>query len=106
MRCRYFESQSSVRRRPNRDGWGIMSVLTNTRSAPRLRNLKRGSITFGAGAAIDCIIRNLSETGAGLAVESPVGVPEQFVLIIKPEPVKRNCQIAWRSAKRIGVRFT
>ena len=75
------------------------------RRAPRLRTFKGGSIIFGLAAAIDCTIRNISETGASLEVASPVGIPDEFTLLIKPEFVKRDCQVAWRSAKRIGVRF-
>jgi hypothetical protein len=37
--------------------------------------LKAGKISFGGGA-IDCTVRNLSETGAALEVTTPVGIPE------------------------------
>ena len=47
----------------------------------------------------------MSESGAALEIESPVGIPDEFILIVKPEFVKRNCRVAWRSAKRIGVAF-
>ena len=67
--------------------------------------MKGGSITFGLAAGIDCLIRNMSETGACLVVESPVGIPDDFTLLIKPEIIKRNCHIAWRTADKIGVRF-
>ena len=60
---------------------------------------------FGIAAAMDCIIRNMSATGAALEVESPVGIPDNFTLLIKPELLKRDCRVAWRSAKRLGVRF-
>jgi hypothetical protein len=75
------------------------------RRSPRLRTLKGGLILFSTAAAIDCTIRNMSETGAALEVESPVGIPDDFTLLIKPELIKRNCRVVWRSAKRIGVRF-
>lgn len=70
-----------------------------------MRTFKGGSIIFGAAAAIDCTIRNLSETGASLEVTSPVGIPDEFTLLIKPEFVKRSCRVAWRSARRMGVQF-
>ena len=79
--------------------------MTERRNAPRLRTLKGGSIMFGVAAAIDCIIRNMSEMGAALEVNSPIGIPDEFTLLIKPEFVKRNCRVIWRSAKRIGVQF-
>ena len=77
----------------------------DNRHAPRLRTLKGGSIQFGLAAAIDCVIKNMSETGAALEVETPVGIPDEFTLLIKPNSTRRNCRVAWRSAKRIGVRF-
>ena len=79
--------------------------MSEARRSPRSRTFKGGSIIFGVAAAIDCIIRNMSEYGAALEVESPVGIPDQFTLLIKPESVKRNCRVIWRSAKRIGVAF-
>jgi hypothetical protein len=75
-----------------------------TRS-PRQRTFKGGSISFEFATGIECTIRNLSETGACLAIESTVAVPDSFTLIIKPEGTRRSCQVAWRSSGRIGVRF-
>lgn len=80
--------------------------MAELRGSPRLRTFKGGSIIFGVAAAIDCIIRNMSDNGAALEVESPVGIPDDFTLLIKPEFVKRNCHVVWRASKRIGVRFT
>ncbi len=79
--------------------------MIEKRANPRVRTLKGGSIIFGAAAKVDCVVRNLSETGACLEVASPVGIPDDFTLQIKPEPTKRNCHVAWRSANRIGVSF-
>lgn len=79
--------------------------MAEHRRSPRLRTLKGGSILFGTAAAIDCIIRNMSKTGAALEVESLVGIPDDFTLLIKPELIKRNCRVVWRFAKRIGVHF-
>ncbi len=79
--------------------------MKERRSTPRQRTYKGGSIVFGLAAGIDCVIRNLSEAGASLEVESPVGVPDDFTLLIKPELTKRNCHVELRSANRIGVHF-
>lgn len=79
--------------------------MTDHRRAQRLRTFKGGSIMFGVAAAIDCMVRNMSATGAAVEVESPVGIPDEFVLLIKPECITRKCRVAWRSAKRLGVQF-
>src|SRR3974390_687717 len=67
----------------------------------RLRALKGGSILFYNGAAFDCTVRNLSETGARIEVENPVGIPDKFKLIIKSKKLERACHVMWRKAKEI-----
>jgi len=79
--------------------------MEERRKKPRHRTLKTGAITFDHGGGVDCIVRNLSDVGACLEIESPVGIPETFMLLIKPERIQRTCHIAWRSARRIGVDF-
>lgn len=78
--------------------------MSEKRSTPRMRVLKAGTIAFG-GSAIDCIVRNLTVSGALLEVESPVGIPHRFVLVIPSEDVSRSCRLIWASERRIGVRF-
>jgi len=75
------------------------------RTAPRRRLLKSGRISFGGGAAIDCTIRNFSETGAALEVSSPVGIPERFTLVVEADHGHLPCRVIWRKEKRIGVHF-
>lgn len=75
------------------------------RVAPRRRLLKGGKITFGGGAAFDCTIRNLSETGAALEVISPVRIPERFTLVVEADHRHLPCRVVWRKEKRIGVHF-
>jgi hypothetical protein len=74
------------------------------RITPRRRILKTGSIESGGGV-IDCIVRNLSETGAALEVVSPLFIPDRFTLIVPTDQLKRRCHIVWRKQKRIGVAF-
>lgn len=71
---------------------------------PRSRVLRTGTIEF-SGGAIDCVVRNISKTGAALDVASPVGIPEQFNLLIPATGNRHFCQVAWRKDMRIGVAF-
>lgn len=80
-------------------------MTDNQPRSQRHRTFKGGSISHVAGGSTDCIIRNISETGACLEVSSPIGVPDTFKLIIKPEILTRSCEVMWRTAQRIGVRF-
>ena len=75
------------------------------RKFQRHRVLKAGKITFNHGAGIDCTVRNLSSAGACLEVVSPLGIPDDFILLIGDNHDQHSCHIAWRHEKRIGVNF-
>src|SRR4029450_1334666 len=78
----------------------------NQRAAPRMRTLIAAKISFNNGqSALDCLIRNLSDTGAKLIVSAAVTLPECFDLLIPQKSVTRRVRIAWRRDEEIGVRF-
>jgi hypothetical protein len=79
--------------------------MDQKRIAARKRVLKSGTIEFNGGA-IDCIVRNISETGAALDVASPIGIPESFTLVIPSDGQQKSCRVVWRKEARIGVRFS
>ena len=80
--------------------------IQNRRKAGRHRVLKGAHITFkDHRATIDCTVRNLSERGACLKVESPIGIPDTFDLVLDPASV-HHCRVTWRKATQIGVDFT
>jgi hypothetical protein len=66
--------------------------------------LKAGTISFG-GSGIDCLVRKMSGYGANLEVESQVGIPDSFDLIIDAEHGNHHCHVVWRKARRIGIAF-
>ena len=78
-------------------------LVEEHRTTPQ-RLLKTGRISFGGGA-IDCTVRNFSETGAALEVSSPVGIPDRFTLVIEADQRHLPCRVIWRKEKRIGVHF-
>ena len=79
--------------------------MNERRIAPRRRILKAGRILFNGGG-IDCTVRNISETGAALEVASPVGIPQDVILVVEADKFKRECQVVWRKEKRIGLFLT
>jgi hypothetical protein len=66
--------------------------MDHNRIAMRRRVLKSGSIEFGGGA-IDCTVRNLSETGAALEVVSPLYIPDRITLFVQADQLKRACRV-------------
>lgn len=78
---------------------------TQRRRVSRRRVFKGAEISFrGLRATIDCTVHDISELGARLLVESPIGVPDRFDLVqhgCKP----RLCRVVWRKPNQIGVEF-
>jgi len=82
-----------------------VGVIDEKRKLPRHRTLKAGSITFNRDSGIDCRVRNLSPIGACLEVASQIGIPDDFVLVIEHDHLRRSCHVIWRTATRMGVAF-
>jgi hypothetical protein len=69
----------------------------------RRRMLKAGKILLGAHP-IPCTIRNISEKGACLQVQTSAGIPSVFYFLTSGEPT-RTCKTIWRDDTQIGVMF-
>jgi hypothetical protein len=74
------------------------------RAIPRKSVLMSGAIEF-AGSAINCLIRNISISGAALDVTDPDTIPERFNLVFKADGTHIPCHVIWRQEERIGVAF-
>ncbi len=73
---------------------------------PRHRTLKGGKIAFANDACVvDCVIRNLSLTGASIVVPMTVGIPNSFTLVDAHGGTRHPAHIVWRKGERVGVRF-
>jgi hypothetical protein len=80
--------------------------MDDLRRQPRTRTFKSGTISLGA-LSLDCLIRNLSKTGACLELKgSSETLPDEFKLIIKPESLFRTCKVKWRDGHKVGVSFS
>lgn len=79
--------------------------MDEKRKVQRHRTLKAGHIAFNRASAIDCRVRNLSPAGACLEVASPLGIPDQFVLVVDADHLQQPCHVIWRTATRMGVAF-
>jgi hypothetical protein len=80
-------------------------AMNERRSDPRQRVLKPGTIEFNRAGGVSCTVRNVSATGACIEVESPLGIPESFDLMIKGDQLIHHCKVMWRTMHRVGVSF-
>jgi hypothetical protein len=74
------------------------------RSAPRKPVLMSGQIKF-ADTTVNCLICDMSISGAAIEVSNPQDIPEHFNIVFKGDDILLSCYVVWREADRIGVAF-
>jgi len=79
--------------------------MVESRRASRLHVLKTATIKLVGGGTINCLVRNLSSTGAALEVSNQAGIPERFILVTPGDGLHRPCRTVWRNEHRIGIMF-
>jgi hypothetical protein len=77
--------------------------MDNSRKAPRMRMLQSGKIMIGTWG-VPCAIKNLSETGACLEVQTTYGIPAAFELVM-PHNRSETCKVIWLDRTKLGVQF-
>jgi hypothetical protein len=65
--------------------------------------LKRAQIVAG-GAVLDCVVENLSATGARLRLGNPTPLPEAFALRF-PDGASHAARRRWSHGTAVGVEF-
>ncbi len=70
--------------------------MSERKSLPAGRTLLSGKIISNFGqSSIDCVVRRISDRGATLTTQSPLGIPRQFHLLIPGEGPPRPCKLVW-----------
>jgi len=63
-------------------------------------------VIFANGnSSMDCVIRDISATGAKLELSSAVTIPDRFDLFIPQKNQTLRATIKWRRANEVGVVF-
>jgi hypothetical protein len=76
------------------------------RRSPRQDALKRATVAFNQGfTQVECLIRNVSETGAKLRFAALAMAPPDEFRLIAVDASNRDCRVVWRRAQEVGVEF-
>lgn len=79
----------------------------NRRGGERARVNKRGKLVLPhLNATIDCIVLDVSTTGARLRINSSLVAPDEFELMLPHQAHRRRVKVRWRRQKELGVEFT
>jgi len=89
------------------EAWSAeMDAITKKREARR--SLRQpGWISFEGGfAARQCVVEDLSGTGAQVTLDDPNTLPTKLRLALTRDArTGRNCEVVWRRGKSVGVKF-
>ncbi len=80
--------------------------MEERRKSVRHRVLQKAQIVINDGnSVISGLIRNLSDTGARIDLDSTIGVPVEFRLRVGTASDLRPCVVKWIAMKNLGVEF-
>ena len=80
--------------------------MSERRKATRQKSFLRGCVYFNnRRSAIDCLIRDISATGARLIFSDTVTIPDIVDLYIAQKEQTLRAQIHWRHGDEVGVGF-
>ena len=78
----------------------------NNRRSPRQRVLKTAKIFRLNGAhAVDCVIRDISETGARIVVKDQLALPNELKFVVPSDGFMLIARVVWRKGDLAGLLF-
>lgn len=80
-----------------------LDLKLEKRLSPRRNTLIAAQIAF-AGQSRDCVIRNVSDTGAKIETLGVGQIPQHFELHT-PGHQPQTCRVVWRAMREMGVQF-
>ena len=80
--------------------------MSERRSATRQKSFLRGCVYFNnRRSAIDCLVRDISSTGARLIFSGTVSIPDVIDLYISQKEQTLSAHVEWRHGDEVGVAF-
>jgi len=90
----------------NIDPTDLPPRVVNERRASRKRTLIGGKVIYGDGVFVrDCTIRDISGTGAKIALPKGECIPTRVFLIDRRNPVAYEARVCWIKAPEFGLTF-
>ena len=81
-------------------------MMVEARQGERVRALLRARIIFNnRNSTIDCLIKNISTSGAKISLGNTISVPSEFDLEVPQRARTYRARIVWRDAEALGVTF-
>ena len=88
-------------------GISDMALRSSKKRETRKSLSQPGWITLEGGfAARQCVVQDMSTTGAKVTIDDPNSLPAKLRLAFSRDArTGRRCEVVWRRGKTVGVRF-
>ena len=80
-------------------------LMQERRKSARARVLKSAKLLLGTSSVLDCVIRNVTNSGARVQIANTVPLPDTLSLTLDGGYSVRPCRVAWRSVTETGLEF-
>jgi hypothetical protein len=81
------------------------STVVERRKSARSRVLKSAKLVLGQSSIIDCVVRNVTNSGARIQIANTVDLPKDFEMTFDGGHSIRPCRLVWRTVTETGVEF-
>ena len=82
------------------------SISSENRAQRRTRTLKKARIVEPQTlTTTNCVIRDGTDQGYRLKLQTQFRVPDEFKLINDTDETSSQCSVIWRQGNEMGVRF-
>ena len=88
-------------------GISDMALSSSKKREKRKSVSQPGWITLDGGfAARQCVVQDMSTTGAKVTIDDPNSLPAKLLLAFSRDArTGRRCEVVWRRGKTVGVKF-
>ena len=88
-----------------RDPKQFLDPANNRRASPRRRQYKAAKLVFNDNqSVVDCVVRDISDTGARVRVGGWFDCPERLVMKVS-DGVSYSAEVVWFQNHELGLRF-
>jgi hypothetical protein len=79
--------------------------MQDRRKSARTRVFKNAKLFIGTSSVVDCLVGNLTNTGARVQIANTIDLPEELGITFDGGYSVRSCRPIWRTANEAGVEF-
>ena len=79
--------------------------MQERRKRGRAQVIKNAKLVLGTSSVVDCVVSNLTNTGARVEVPNTIALPDNLVLTFDGGRSMRSCRLVWRTLDETGIEF-